>query len=68
MFDIEFDIEEVIGDLFEYHQMAGFDPAEGESKTSVHIVSTKGMSDRERQRWEEMKRNAVDVEFEEIKL
>ena len=46
----------------------GFDPAEGESKTSVNIISTKGVSDRERQRWEEMKRNAVDVEFEEIRL
>lgn len=63
-----FGIEGVFGNLFEYYQMAGFDPAEGESKTSVHIVSTKGMSERERQRWEEMKRNAVDVEFEEIRL
>lgn len=61
-------IEGVFGDLFEYYQTAGFDPAEGESKTSVHIISTKGMSERERQHWEEMKRNAVDVEFEEIKL
>lgn len=63
-----FGIEEVFGDLFEYYQMTGFDPAEGESKTSAHIVYNKGTSERERQRWEEMKRNAVDVEFEEIKL
>ena len=63
-----FGIEEVFGNLFEYYQMTGFDPAEGESKTSVHIVSTKGMSERERQHWEEMKRSAVDVEFEEIRL
>ena len=62
-----FDFEGVFDNLFDY-QMTGFDPAEGESKTSVHIVSTKGMSERERQCWEEMKRNAVDVEFEEIKL
>lgn len=63
-----FGIEGVFGNLFEYYQMTGFDPAEGESKTSVHIISTKGVSERERQRWEEKKRNAVDVEFEEIKL
>ena len=63
-----FGIEGVFGNLFEYYQMTGFDPAEGESKTSVHIVSTKGMSERERQHWEEMKRSAVDVEFEEIRL
>ena len=63
-----FGIEEVFGNLFEYYQMTGFDPAEGESKTSVHIVSTKGMSDRERQHWEERKRSAEDVEFEEIRL
>lgn len=63
-----FGIEGVFGNLFEYYQMTGFDPAEGESKTSVHIISTKGVSERERQRWEEMKRNAVDVEFEEIRL
>ena len=62
-----FDFEVVFDNLFDY-QMTGFDPAEGESKTSVHIVSTKGMSESERQCWEEMKRNAVDVEFEEIKL
>lgn len=47
-------------------QIDGFDPAEGESKTSVHIISNKGASEMERQRWEEMKRSAVDVEFEEI--
>ena len=62
-----FGIEGVFGNLFEY-QMTGFDPAEGESKTSVHIISNKGVLERERQRWEEIKRNAVDVEFEEIKL
>ena len=62
-----FGIEGVFGDLFEYYKMFGFEPAEGESKTSVHIVSTKGISEMKRQRCEEMKRNAVDVEFEEIK-
>lgn len=60
-------IEGVFGDLFEYYQTAGFDPAEGESKTSVHTVNLRRL-DKERQQWEEMKRNAVDVEFEEIKL
>ena len=56
----------MFGDLFEYYQTVGFDPAEGESKTSVHIVSTKNISEKERHWWEEMKRSAVDVEFEEV--
>ena len=61
-------MEGMFGDLFEYYQTVGFDQAEEESKTSVHIVSTKNISERKRQQWEEMKRSAVDVEFEEIKL
>lgn len=44
-----------------------FDPAEGESKTNIHIVDNKNMSKDKRQRWEEIKRNAEYVEFEEIK-
>jgi hypothetical protein len=54
-----FGIEGLFDNIFEYCQKTDFE-------TSVRIVSTKCMSDRERQRWEEIKRNAVDVEFEEI--
>lgn len=59
-------IEGAFDDLFEYYQTAGFDSAEKESKTSVvHTVNLRKL-DKERQQLEEMKRNAVDVEFEEV--
>lgn len=60
-------IEGFFNNLFEYSDIfTGFDPAEEKSKTTVHIVDTKNMSEKERRHWEEMKRNAVDVEFEEV--
>lgn len=58
-------IEGAFDDLFEYRQIVGFDPAKGESKTFVHTVNLRKL-DKERQQWEEMKINAVDVEFEEV--
>lgn len=61
-----FGVEGMFDNLFDY-QIVGFDPASGESKTSICIISQKMSRIEEDSVGEEMKKSAVDVEFEEIK-